>query len=162
MGFRICFSTEIEETWVYVGWRICGTLSGDRGVRRVDGRGRDVLFLPIVVVKRSFHSPHSMVSHFKLIANAQYHRTRPYQGSGHAWNTVDVRPCWKRFRGNVVKDQTTRRSTATFKRTSRAEAQMCALQAARLRTEDAHIRRVVERAHAPELHSRLSWGGPWR
>ena len=46
------FSIEIEETHrVYVGWRICArTLSGDRGVRRIDGRGREVLFLPIVVV----------------------------------------------------------------------------------------------------------------
>ena len=32
----ICFSTDIEGTqWVYVGWRICGIMSGDRGVRLV-------------------------------------------------------------------------------------------------------------------------------
>lgn len=52
-GSGYVFFTEIEEThWVYVGWRICGILSGDRGVRRVDGQDRDVLFLPIVVVEQ--------------------------------------------------------------------------------------------------------------
>ena len=43
VGFRMCFSIEEETHGVHVGWRICGILSGDRDVRRVDGRGRDVL-----------------------------------------------------------------------------------------------------------------------
>lgn len=45
-----------ETHWVYVGPWICGVLSEDQGVRRVDGRDRDVLFLPIVVVREKVFS----------------------------------------------------------------------------------------------------------